>query len=74
MAYPTLQARVPSGMSTGGRFTTTPRVESQLSLATEGVPCVRRPYSQLRHYDGPCQCFFGGAGPQFAPMTGTSPA
>ncbi|WP_156251038.1 hypothetical protein [Pseudactinotalea terrae] len=69
MAHTTLQARVPAGVNAGGRFTTTPRVEPQLNLATEGVPCVRHPYTQLRHYDGPCQCFFGGPQPQFAPMT-----
>ncbi len=32
-----------------------------------GVPCAARPSTGFRHYDGPCQCFFGGPAPVFPP-------
>jgi len=41
--------------------------------ATTAVPCAAHPGAQLRHLDGPCQCFFGGPPPEFPP-SGGSPA
>ena len=32
-----------------------------------GVPCAARPSTQYRHYDGPCECFFGGSQPEYPP-------
>ena len=32
-----------------------------------GVPCAARPSTGFRHYEGPCQCFFGGPAPVFPP-------
>ncbi len=32
-----------------------------------GVPCAARPSTGFRHYDGQCQCFFGGPAPVFPP-------
>ena len=37
----------------------------------EGVPCAARPGTSFRHLDGPCQCFFGGPPPEFAPSAGS---
>lgn len=30
-----------------------------------GVPCVARPSTWYRHFDGPCRCFVGGPAPEF---------
>jgi hypothetical protein len=35
--------------------------------ALVGVPCAARPSTGFRHFDGPCQCFFGGPPPSFPP-------
>lgn len=35
------------------------------------VPCAARPGTLFRHLDGPCQCFFGGPAPEFAPTAGS---
>ncbi|WP_024285138.1 hypothetical protein [Cellulomonas sp. KRMCY2] len=32
-----------------------------------GVPCAARPSTEYRHYDGPCECFFGGPPPEYPP-------
>ncbi len=37
------------------------------SVGQLGVPCAARPSTGFRHYDGPCQCFFGGPAPVFPP-------
>lgn len=39
-----------------------------------GVPCAARPSTGFRHYDGPCQCFFGGPAPVFPPAYNPSHA
>ena len=31
------------------------------------IPCAARPSTGFLHLDGPCQCFFGGPAPEFAP-------
>lgn len=31
------------------------------------VPCAARPSTEYRHYDGPCECFFGGPPPEYPP-------
>lgn len=35
------------------------------------TPCVARP--GFRHVGMPCQCFFGGPSPEFAPSAGVAP-
>lgn len=30
------------------------------------VLCAARPATSFRHFDSPCQCFFGGPAPEFA--------
>lgn len=48
-----------------------PREPRDADLARQPVPCAARPGTQLRHLDGPCQCFFGGPAPEFPPTGGT---
>lgn len=44
------------------------------SVGQLGVPCAARPSTGFRHYDGPCQCFFGGPAPVFPPAVNPLPA
>lgn len=37
------------------------------------IPCAARPSTGFVHLDGPCQCFFGGPAPEFAPARPLSP-
>jgi hypothetical protein len=43
--------------------------ETPSSESLVGVPCAARPSTGFRHFDGPCQCFFGGPPPAFPPST-----
>ena len=39
-----------------------------LTARSGPVPCAARPSTGFIHLDGPCRCFFGGPGPEFAPV------
>ncbi|MBO1753021.1 hypothetical protein J4G33_14505 [Actinotalea sp. BY-33] len=39
-----------------------------LTARSGPVPCAARPSTGFIHRDGPCRCFFGGPGPEFAPV------
>jgi hypothetical protein len=45
------------------------RWDSPPTEAPAGVPCAARPSTGFRHFDGPCQCFFGGPPPSFPAST-----
>ena len=46
---------------------TVPNQHGPAPVEMLGVPCAARPSTGFRHYDGPCQCFFGGPAPVFPP-------
>ena len=39
-----------------------------LTARSGPLPCAARPSTGFIHRDGPCRCFFGGPGPEFAPV------